>query len=260
MKLKRLFKLIIIFVLIYIFFALFIYTQQRNIIYHPDSQDFFSCLAFDDYEAKVFNKTRFYFKEAGSNLIVHYHGNAGSACDRSFLKPYFEAHDFSIIFLEYAGYANDDRKASKELILNDVRNIVEFIEEKNFDKVFVFGESIGSGPASYQASISSVDSIVLVSPFYDLKSLAQSHYPFLPISILLKENYDIKKYLKNYNGNLLIFHGEKDLIISSKFSKKLYNELQNLNKKYILIKDASHNDIYSFNLFYEELYEFLKNK
>ncbi len=260
MNFKRLFKKILFtLIFFYIFLGLFIFFQQRNLIYYPDNQDFYNCPYFIDYEKLNYNNTRFYFKKLSENLIIHYHGNAGSACDRSFLKLDLEANNYSVIFVEYAGYSNDDRKPSKDLILKDVENIVDFVNENDFQSVTVFGESIGSGPASYQAYISEVDSMILVSPFYDLKSLAQSLYPIYPASILLRENYDNKKWLKDYKGDLLIFHGKKDPTTSYKFSKKLYNQVPSLNKEYVLIDEASHNDIYSFNIFYDKLSEFLKN-
>lgn len=260
MRIKRFLKIVFcILVLFYIFFALFLFFQQRSIIYYPDNQDFYNCPYFIDYQAINHQGTRFYFKELSENLIVHYHGNAGSTCDRSFLKLHLESNDHSLIFVEYAGYSNDNRQPSSQLILKDVENIVDFIEERNFKNIIVFGESIGSGPASYQVYISKVDSMILVSPFYDLKSLAQSLYPIFPASILLRENFDNKKWLKNYKGNLLIFHGKKDPTTSYKFSKKLYQLVPSLNKEYILINEASHNDIYAFSIFYEKLLEFLKN-
>lgn len=260
MRIKRLFKTIFFTLIIsYFLFALFLYFQQRNLIYYPDNQDFYNCPNFIDYEKLNYNGTRFYYKELSENLIVHYHGNAGSACDRSFLKTHLEVNNHSLIFVEYAGYSNDNRNPSKDLILNDVENIVSFIEENNFKNIIVFGESIGSGPAAYQAYISKVNSMILVSPFYDLKSLAQSLYPIFPASIILKENYDNKKWLTNYTGDLLIFHGKKDPTTSYNFSKKLYNQVASLNKEYVLIDKAGHNDIYSFNIFYDKLSKFLKN-
>lgn len=259
MKLIRIIKKIsLAVILIYLLFVFFIYFQQRNIIYYPDDQDFYNCPNFNDYQAINYSGTRFYFKELSENVIVHYHGNAGSACDRSFLKPYLESSNYSIIFVEYAGYANDYKKPSKKLILKDVENMVDFIDKNNFKKVVVFGESIGSGPAAYHSYISKVDSLVLISPFYDLKSLAKFHYPIFPVSILLKDNYDNKKWLSNFKGNLLIFHGQLDLIIPYRFSKKLYNSVAGLNKEYVLLSNIDHNSIYNSNIFYEKLLEFLK--
>ena len=89
-------------------------------IYYPDNQDFYGCEGFKDYEKINFNGTRFYLFEQSDSVLVYYHGNAGSACDRSFLKDIFEQSNHTLVFVEYAGYSNDTKKPSVVLFLKDV--------------------------------------------------------------------------------------------------------------------------------------------
>jgi esterase/lipase len=260
MKLNNiLIDILIILIASYILNGLILFLRQRSIIYYPDKQDFESCPGFADYSKKNYNGTRFYYKQKSTdNVIVHYHGNAGSTCDRSYFKQILETTDSSIIFVEYAGYSNDTKKPSEKLILEDVRNIDNFIKENNFKNVTIYGQSIGSGAASYHTSLDNVSSLILVAPFSGLYDIAKSIYKIYPVSILLKEKYDNIKWLENYKGKLLVIHGDKDEIIQPKFSQKLFDEVTTEKKEYFLIKDKGHNDLWTSREFNNKIIEFIK--
>jgi len=251
-------NIILVLIGIYILIGLLLYFFQKSLLYFPNKQDFYSCKGFKEYKKKTINGTRFYFKQGNDEaVIIHYHGNAGSTCDRSFTKPMFEQFDASIIYVEYAGYSNDTVRPSKERILNDVKNMDNFTRKKGFTNVIVYGQSLGAAAASYHAYLGNVKHLILVSPFSTLQELAQSMYKIYPASLILTEKYDNIKCLKEYANNLLIIHGDKDEIIPPKFSKRLYNNVSNKNKEYILIEGSGHNDIWSHSKFQHTLATFL---
>ena len=251
---KAIIKITITTASIYILFGFFLMMAQESMPYFPSEQDFHNCPGFQDYEKAEHRGTRFYLKNiSDEKVIIYYHGNAGSACDRSFTKKVFEKSGSSIIYVEYAGYSNDDKKPSKELIFRDVENIIDHVEKTGYKKTVVYGQSIGSGPASHHTNIKKADSLVLVSPFSKLKDIAKSRYPIYPGFIFFKENYDNIEMLKDYEGKTLIIHGENDDIIKPKYSKKLYNSIKNNNKEYILLEDRSHNDLWNSKKFRKKI-------
>ncbi len=231
---------------VYVIFGFYLYLDQNAMLYHPDHQNFEGCSGFSDYHMMYFNGTRFYFRQGSvDKVLVYYHGNGGSACDMSSERSIFEKSNASLIFVEYTGYSNGSIRPSKDLILNDVRNIREFISEKNYSDVVVAGYSLGSAAASYQAYLGGVDSLVLVSPFSTLDDVAQLMYRIYPSSMLLRDKYDNIMWLKNFHGNLLILHGEDDFLIPYRLSQKLYESIPSEKKGYVLIKGKGHNDIWS---------------
>lgn len=251
MNLKKTFvNILIAITIIYILLGLFLFLNQKSILYYPNNQDFNSCKGFIDYEKLNFNGTRFYFKQGIQNkIIIYYHGNAGSACDRSDFKSIFEQSNASLIFVEYTGYSNDNIKPSQKLILKDVENIQEYIAKKDYQNVIVYGQSIGSGAASYHTYSGDVDNLILVTPFSKLEDVVQSKYIIYPAFILLREKYDNIKWLENFQGSLLIIHGDRDLVIPHRFSQKLFENVPTKNKNYVLIKGKNHNDIWTDSLF-----------
>jgi uncharacterized protein len=240
--------------MVYLLFGSFLFFNQKSMIYYPDDQDFNQCAGFNSYEKLTFNRTRFYFKQgAQDTVLVHYHGNAGSACDRSYFKYIFEQSNASLIFVEYAGYSNDTINPSKKLILDDVINIRDYITKHNYTHMIVYGESLGSGAASYHAYVGDVTDLILVTPFSKLEAVAQSKYMLYPAFLLLREKYDNIKWLRNYEGSLLIVHGDTDLVIPHSFSEDLFDSVSTKNKTYVLIEGVGHNDIWDSFLFLDTI-------
>lgn len=255
---KIIINILIAFIITYFLFGLFLFFNQKSMIYYPDNQDFENCAGFKDYKKINYNGTRFYYKQGSFDaVIIYYHGNAGSACDRSYFKSTFEQSNNSLIFVEYAGYSNDNKKPSKKLILEDVQNIHNFVEENSFKNVIVYGQSIGSGAATYHVYIGNVDSLILVTTFSRLDDVAQSKYIIYPASILLREKYDNIKWLQNFEGNIIILHGDSDFIIPHRFSQKLFDEILTEKKEYVLIEGKGHNDIWTSVIFRNKLIEFI---
>ena len=232
----------------YILFGIYIYFMQSKLIYYPDNQDFFQCEGFNDYEKVEYKATRFYYLKQNNDVMIFYHGNAGSACDRSFLKSLFESTGKSLVFVEYAGYSNHKSSPNKKLILQDVENMIGWIKDKNFGQVAVIGESIGAGAASYHASLGKVDSLLLLGSFSSAVRAAPWLYKIYPLRILMTENYDNVEYLQKYPSKILFIHGSKDFIINSKHSRELFDTLDKADREYFLVEGAGHNDLFDFDI------------
>jgi uncharacterized protein len=222
--------------LIVIFYAgmcLFLYLYQHKLVYFPDNT---SC----SLSAIENNGTWFYEINPGmEKAVVVYHGNAGRACDRTYLSDEFTKLGYTSLLIEYPGYSGIGGKPSMESILKGVQNMKSYVAEHGYKQVVVFGESIGTGPASYHAKIGNPDRLILVAPFTELADTVPSIYKIFPVRLLLKDNYRNKEWLEGYNGKALVIHGTKDTIVPVRLSENLIP-----GAKRVLV-DAGHNDIYT---------------
>ncbi len=255
--LKRIIIFIGICIGIYVFFGAILFFRQREFVYYPTTRDFEKCAGFKDAEKLHVNGTRAYFKYNSDTLAVFYHGNAGSACGRTYIKKMIEDAGHSFLIVEYAGYSNDNKKPREELLLQDVRNMVEFIKGKNFKKVLLIGESIGGSLAAFHAVEDSYDRMLLISPFDTLGSVAQDAFPLYPARMLVMENYNNIELLQG-KENVWIMHGTEDEIIKIDRSKKLYKTINGKNNRYIEIDGAGHNDIFEFQQAIKIVNQFLQ--
>lgn len=260
-------KIFLIIASVYIGFGAYLLLTQRSIIYYPDfpvKSNFYDCPAFSDAEKLDMGGTRAYYRHAGESIVVVYPGNAGSACDRSYLRSAIEESDYSFLFVEYAGYAGDERKPSRALLFKDVERTVSFLKTRNYQEILLLSESIGAGLASYHASLLEPDAMLLIAPFDKLSDIAKSHFPFslYPVSILLKfpgENYENSPLLEGYTGRLVIIHGSEDAIIPIGLGRALFEKVSAPDKKFVAIEGADHNDIYNFRETWEAVSDFLSN-
>ena len=51
---------------------------------------------------------------------------------------------------------------------------------------------------------------------------AKFYYPYLPVSLILKDKYESLKKLKNIKIPILVMHGKKDRIVPFKMGKRVF--------------------------------------
>lgn len=159
---------------------------------------------------------------APGTIWLFLHGNAGQAADRTYVLPSFPTTD-SVYILEYPGYGMRPGSPSKTAFNSAAQQAYELLRSQNpVTPICIAAESIGTGAASYLATVSNPpDKIVLITPFDRLASVAAGHYPFLPASLLLRDNWDNIEALKNYQGQLELFAARSDSIIPLSHVKAL---------------------------------------
>lgn len=241
---------IILFVLLFIYISanVYLYTSQKAMIYFPDKTDFYSCDNFEKSESKDYKGTRFYEKKWNNNLIVYFHWNEWSACDRTTIKWLLEETKSTYIFLEYSGYWDlDNNKPNIEDILIDIDNLWEYINTKQFDKVSVLWRSLWTWTASYFASINEIDKLLLISPYSQLYKIWADQYPIFPVKYLFTENYNPISDLEKYNADILVIHWKLDKVIPFKYWNELFESLNTNNKEFFVLEDWTHHNIFDYD-------------
>lgn len=255
---KNLRDILWIFLGAYVAYGAYLTLAQERIIYQPTPQDFSACADLAQAEKITYQGTRMYFKNNGSRVVVLYHGNHGSACDRAFLAELFEQAGYSYILPEYAGYSNDTVKPSHERIKKDVENVTRFLQEKNFSEVLVVGESLGTRFSAYHTSLAPPQKLLLISAFPSLTDIAREVFWYYPVSLLVKDSFNNARLIADFPGDVLMLHGEKDDIIPLKLGQKLFENLAVVHKKLIVVKEVGHNDIFFAEESWQAIYGFLK--
>ena len=86
---------------------------------------------------------------------------------------------------------------------------------------------------------------------------AKTFYPYIPVSLLLKDKFDNKSKINNIKAPILIMHGEADQIVPFFMGKKIY-EIANEPKYSYFTKHDNHMMGYDENLV-KALNSFLKS-
>lgn len=242
----------------YFVYGAYLALRQERIVYQPTPQDFASCASFAKAEKIAQGGTRMYFKDNGPRLVVLYHGNFGSACDRAFYAEMFDRAGYSYLIPEYAGYSNDVVSSSHERTKQDVEHVVDFLRTRNFSETIVVGESVGDSFAAYHASLMPPQKLLLISSFKDFAAIARTHFWYYPTSLLVKNPFNNVGFLKDFTGEVRLVHGDQDDIIPLALGQEFFAELKTPRKELIVIKSAGHNDLFAFPETYQAIESFLK--
>lgn len=237
-------------------------SLSSQLVYHPeigDQLDFESCRSFKEAERVTFRGTRMHVRNAGPNrpVLIHYHGNAGSACDRAFWTNYLP-HDtstttsdsgpWSYVFVEYSGFANDPSQVApnEEGIRKNVRDVVEYIATNGFGTdIRVVGVSLGANPALYHGTLSPIPiRILLIAPFTSVPAMC-NHITKLPIGGLcmqdIHDNLMLAKTLTERHV-LWIVGSKTDGMIPLHMIEELNAAASTPHKK-LYIVSGNHNDL-----------------
>jgi pimeloyl-ACP methyl ester carboxylesterase len=149
-------------------------------------------------------------------------GNGGQASERYFAFHCFNDQD-SIYILEYPGYGGRLGRPSQSAFNDAARTAYEWLAKQyGVEKLLVVGESLGSGVASYLATIPAPPNhTVLLVPFDVITEVAQEKFPFIPAKLLMRDRWNNVEALKNYRGKLDIFGAKYDRVIPVHHARNL---------------------------------------
>jgi pimeloyl-ACP methyl ester carboxylesterase len=215
--------LLLLFV-VYLAVVALVWFRQRSMLYYPSHDTLSTGLAPWSDGSRVIGCCREAPNPRAVWLMMH--GNAGQAADRDYVLPRMSGQD-SLYVLEYPGYGSREGSPSLQSINQAASEAYQLLRSRNPNTpVCVLGESIGSGPACALAREKiAPDKIVLVVPFDTLANVAARHFPFLPVRLLLRDNWDNVESLKHYAGPVEIFGARDDTIIPIEHARALARQI-----------------------------------
>lgn len=158
--------------------------------------------------------------------LLVFHGNAGYALHRSyFLQGFAEpGSGWSVYLFEYPGYGARPGTPSEEAIQAAASAALELLLAEDDRPVYLAGESLGSGVASYLAATypQQVAGLLLITPFTSLVDVAAHHYPWLPVRSLLRDRYDSAQALSQYRGPVAFVLAERDEVVPVTLGRELH--------------------------------------
>ena len=231
-------RFLVVLVLGYIILVGIIYFQQRSLLFHPTHNiNQFSLTPWKDGLETI----GFCREVSSPNTIwLMMHGNGGQASDREYVLSHISDRD-SFYVLEYPGYGSRAGKPTMESMNQAASDAYKLLRSQNPNSpVCVLGESIGSGPAcSLSKEKTPPDKIVLLVPFDSLASVASQHFPYIPVRLLLHDNWDNVGALSHYSGPVEIFGAKEDTIIPIEHARALATQIPNAHLVEI---PGGHND------------------
>ncbi len=170
---------------------------------------------------------------APKGLIFYLHGNAGAVDRWGKIAKIYTDLGYDIFILDYRSFGKSQGKIeNEEQVLKDVQIVFDTVSKK-YKKKIIIGYSIGTGAASYLASIRKNDLLILKAPFDNFLKFTEGRVPYFP-NPLKKFRFETDKNLSKIKTPIYLFHGDKDQLISLENSKRLKKILKSKDSLFIL--------------------------
>jgi uncharacterized protein len=158
----------------------------------------------------------------GTVMIMYGNGSTAIGCEH-YVNDMQSVAAFDIFILEYPGYEDRPGSPSQGSLFNAADDAFRMLSTNR--PIYLVGESLGSGVASYLAGTYSnkIAGAVLISPFNRLTDVAQNHYPQLPVQQMLLDRFPSEEYLRHYRGKIGVTVDGRDTVVPEEFGLRLYN-------------------------------------
>jgi len=179
----------------------------------------------------------------GKPVVLYLHGNGGSVAHR---VPRFRKlvdDGTGLVALSYRGYGGSDGNPTEDGLIADGRAAYDFARATYPDaKIVLWGESLGTGVAVALAGEKDVAAVILEAPFTSTADVAFSAYPFIPVRLLMKDQFRSDDRIGKVKAPVLVMHGARDRVVPFRMGEQLF-ALANEPKQFVRFADGGHEDL-----------------
>ncbi len=162
--------------------------------------------------------------KASMPTILYLHGNAGEIGDRPLRFNYYQSRGFGVAYLSYRGFGGSSGSPSEAGLIADADAAYDWLIAKGVEpgRIALLGESLGSGVAVQLAAKREVGAVALEAPYTSTVEVAAKIYWWLPVHVLMKDQFKSIDFIAAVVAPLLIIHGEEDSLIPVEFGRRLF--------------------------------------
>jgi uncharacterized protein len=176
-------------------------------------------------------------------VVLYFHGNGGALRYRVGRFRALTADGMGLVALSYRGYGGSTGSPTETGLIADAQAAHAFTVARHPAKrIVLWGESLGSAVAVALASTQPVGRLVLEAPFSSAADVGARAYWFLPVRLLMKDQFRSDTRIGRVTAPLLFLHGARDWVVPISLSERLY-ALANEPKRFVRFADGGHEDL-----------------
>ncbi len=227
------------------------YLAQRKLMYFPETVRTAPAAAgFPEAEEVILDTAdgerviAWHVPPRGDNpVVLYFHGNGGSLRYRVQRFRDFTRDGNGLVALSYRGYGGSTGSPTEAGLLADAEAAYAFAAARySPERLVLWGESLGGGVAIALAAQHHVGRIVLEAAFTSAADVGASVYWFLPVRLLMKDQFRSDQRIGRVKAPLLFLHGTHDNVVPLSFGERLF-ALANEPKRMVRFPGGGHNDL-----------------
>ena len=241
----------------YVLFCALLYAKQRSMLYYPTPRTSSAPADTLWLENEGQSLKVWHVNSESRNALLYFGGNAEdvglSVAELIKIFP-----GYTLYIPHYRGYGGSTGSASEEALYSDAEALYQEAA-KSCDSIVVMGRSLGSGVAVYLASQKKVSRLILVTPFDSMTRLASSYYPFVPVSLLLKDRFESISRAADIDMPTLLLIAEHDEVIPRRNSDRLVSALNPELTSVQVVSGTNHNSIETNPIYHDAIKSFISS-
>jgi fermentation-respiration switch protein FrsA (DUF1100 family) len=175
----------------------------------------------------------------GRALVLYFHGNGGNLLNRRERLRMLSQDGRGVLLVSYRGYSGSTGSPSEAGLRLDARAAYGWLKTYAPERIVLYGESLGTGVAVKLATEVPVGGVVLDAPYTSTAAVAQTSFWFVPVSLLMRDQFRSIDRIGRLHRPLLVLHGEADGIIPIALSRALF-AAANEPKRYVSLPGVDH--------------------
>jgi hypothetical protein len=176
-------------------------------------------------------------------VILYFHGNGGALRYRVDRFRKIIGDGIGLVAIEYRGYGGSNESPSETGLIADGEAAYAFAAARyQAQQLVLWGESLGSGVAVALAAEKPVGRVILEAPFTSAAAVAATRYWYLPVRLLMKDQYRSDERIGKVTAPVLILHGMHDHVVPFAMGERMF-ELTKAPKHIVRFIDGDHEDL-----------------
>ncbi len=244
------------------------YFQEKVVflpVVLPNHHEFYFDKNFEEYlwetpsDGKI---NALHFKiENPKGVIIYFHGNSDNLHRWGKIASDFTDFDYDVLVMDYRGYGKSSGSRNEELLYSDAQFSYDFAKEiYGEENIVVYGRSLGGAFAIKVAAENQPKVVILEATFFNIQDIVNRWLPQKVtnrVSPTMTYHFLSDEIITKVQVPLYHFHGTKDKVVPIKSGKKLFDVFKisqpTIEKKFIQITGANHDDLAQFEEFKNEI-------
>ncbi|MFN7962794.1 MAG: alpha/beta hydrolase [Thermoanaerobaculia bacterium] len=177
--------------------------------------------------------------------LLYCHGQTGSIAHRVDLLKKLAGYRANIFAFDYRGYGRSRGAPSEKGLFRDVRAAHDVITGElgqSSERIVLIGQSLGGAVAIDGALNRPVAGLVVQSSFLDIKSMARSSHPRLPVHWIARNQFKSADKVPHLAMPKLFIHGTADRVVPFHHGRGLFEKAA-WPKQFYAVPGAGHTDV-----------------
>jgi len=190
--------------------------------------------------------------------LLYFTGNSGSAATRAPKIARVQASGYGVFMLNYRRYGGSGGWPTERNNVTDAIAAYDRLLSLGVarEDIVAYGESLGTSVATQLTLQRLVQALVLEAPFTSVVDVGKLAWGFLPLRLLMVDQYRNIDHIAEVRVPLLIVHGARDRVIPVGQARHLYSKARD-PKRLVILPRGDHNDLFDRGA-WKKVHQFLE--